>query len=167
MKLLSSEAALYLYKPTKRSCMEYCCLVRAGVSGCYLKLLHKLQKRICRTGPSLAASLEPLAHRWNLTTFSLYYRYYFGRCSSEMDELVPHIFLKVGLLVNLIDCMMFLSPFLYVKKMSMPIVCLVAQFVRQLDWFWNYLPIGCFALNYNLNAFKTRINRHLLTAGVF
>ena len=36
----------------------------AGAPGCYLELLDKLQKRICRTvGPSLAASLEPLAHR--------------------------------------------------------------------------------------------------------
>ena len=34
---------------------------------CYLELLVKLQKRICRTvGHSLATSLEPLAHRRNL-----------------------------------------------------------------------------------------------------
>ena len=31
---------------------------------CYLKVLHKLQKRICRTiAPSLVTSLELLAHR--------------------------------------------------------------------------------------------------------
>ena len=55
-----------------------------GALSCYLKLLDKLQKRICRiVGPSLAASLEPLAHRQ-----SLFYRYYFGRCSSELAQLV-------------------------------------------------------------------------------
>ena len=54
-----------------------------------LELLDKLQKRICRTvGPSLAASLEPLAHRRNVASLSLFYRYYFGRCSSELAELV-------------------------------------------------------------------------------
>ena len=38
--------------------------VWAGAPSCYLDLLDKLQKRICRiVGPSLAASLEPLAHR--------------------------------------------------------------------------------------------------------
>ena len=44
----------------------------------YLELLDKLQKRICRTvGPSLAASLEPLAHGRNVASLSLFYRYYF------------------------------------------------------------------------------------------
>ena len=64
MKFLSSEVALYLYKSTMRPCMEYCCHVWAGTPSCYLDFLDKLQKRICRTvGPSLTASLEPLAHR--------------------------------------------------------------------------------------------------------
>ena len=64
MKFLSPEVALYLYKSTIRPCMEYCCHVWAGAPSCYLDLLDKLQKRICRiVGPSLATSLEPLAHR--------------------------------------------------------------------------------------------------------
>ena len=62
MNFLSPEVALY-YKSTIRPCMEYCCQVWAGAPSCYLELLDKLQKQICRTvGPSLAASLEPLAH---------------------------------------------------------------------------------------------------------
>ena len=85
MKFLSPEVALYLYKSTIWSCMEYCCHIWAGAPSCYLELLDKLQKRICRTvGPSLAASLEPLAHRRNVASLSLLYRYYFGRCSSEL-----------------------------------------------------------------------------------
>ena len=69
--------------------MKYC-YVWAGVRSCYLELLDKLQKRICRTvGPSLAASLEPLAHRQNVASLSLFYRYCFGRCSSELAQLVP------------------------------------------------------------------------------
>ena len=90
MKFLSPEVALYLYKSTIRPCMEYCCHVWAGAPSCYLELLDKLQKRICRTvGPSLAASLEPLAHRRNVASLSLFYRYYFCRCSSELAQLVP------------------------------------------------------------------------------
>ena len=90
MKFLSAEVALYLYKFTIRPCMEYCCHVWAGTPSCYLELLDKLQKWICRTvGPSLAASLEPLAHRRNVASLRLFYRYYFGRCSFELAELVP------------------------------------------------------------------------------
>ena len=48
------------------------------------------KKLICRTvGPWLATSFEPLAHSRNVTSLSLLYRYYFGRCSSELPELVP------------------------------------------------------------------------------
>ena len=62
MKFLSREVVLYFYKSTIR-CMEYCCCVWAGAPSCYLELLNKLQKQICRTvGPSLAACHEPLAH---------------------------------------------------------------------------------------------------------
>ena len=64
MRFLSPGVALYLYQSTIRPCMEDCCLVWAGALSCYLELLDKLQKRICRTDdPSLAASLEPVAHR--------------------------------------------------------------------------------------------------------
>ena len=93
MKFLSPEVALYLYKYTIRSFMEYGCHVWAGAPSCYLELLDKLQKRKCRTvGPSLAASLEPLAHRRNVASLSLFYRYYFGRCSSELARLVPLLY---------------------------------------------------------------------------
>ena len=61
-----------------------------GAPNCYLELLDKLQKQICRTaGPSLAASLEPFAHRRNLANLSFFYTFYFGRCSSELAQLVP------------------------------------------------------------------------------
>ena len=90
MKFLSPEVALYVYKSTIRRCMEYCCHVWAGAPSCYLELLDKLQKRICSTvGPSLATYLEPLAHRRNVASVSLFCRYYFGRCSFALAQLVP------------------------------------------------------------------------------
>ena len=73
MKFLSPDLAQYLYESTIHPCMEYCCHVWAGAPGCYLELLDKLQRRICRTvGPSVAASLEPLAHRQNVVSLSLF-----------------------------------------------------------------------------------------------
>ena len=63
IKFLSLEVALYLYKPTICPCMEHCCHVWVGAPSCYLQLLEKLQKLICRTvGPSPVASLDPSAH---------------------------------------------------------------------------------------------------------
>ena len=70
--------------------MEYCCHIWAGAPSCYLELLYKLQKWLYRTvGPSLAAYLEPLAHCQNVAKLSLFYRYYFGRCFSELAQLIP------------------------------------------------------------------------------
>ena len=93
MKFLSPEVALYLYKPIMHPFMEYCCYVGAGAPSCYLELLDKLQKQICRTvGPSLVASYEPLAHCRNVASWSLFYRYCFDRWSSELAELVPLLY---------------------------------------------------------------------------
>ena len=90
MQFLSPEVALYLYKSTIWPCMEYCCHVWAGAPNCYLELLDKQRKRLCRTiGSSLAASLEPVAPCRNVASMSIFCRYYFGRCSSELAQLVP------------------------------------------------------------------------------
>ena len=67
MKFLSPEVALYLNKSTIRPCIKYCSHVLTGAPSCYLKMLDKLQKWICRTvGRSFAASLEPLVHCQNV-----------------------------------------------------------------------------------------------------
>ena len=56
--------------------MEYSCHVRAGAPSCYLELLEKLQKQICRiVGSSLAASLDPLAHCGIVASVSLFYSF--------------------------------------------------------------------------------------------
>ena len=66
-----------LYKSTIQPCIEHCCHVWAGAPSYYLELLDKLQKWIYRTvGPSLAASLEPLARCRNAASLNFVYRYY-------------------------------------------------------------------------------------------
>ena len=63
MKYVSPEVALYLHKSTTSPCMEYWCYVQVGAPSCYLNMLDKLQKPVCRTiGPIIASSLESLAH---------------------------------------------------------------------------------------------------------
>ena len=90
MKFLSPEVPLYLYKSIIQPCMGNWCHVRADAPSCYLELFDKLQKQACRTvGPSLTASFEPLLHHQNVASLSLFYRYYFRRCSSELAQLVP------------------------------------------------------------------------------
>ena len=166
MKFLSPEVALYLYKSTIRPYMEYCCHVWAGVASWYLDLLDKLTKRIRRiVGPSLAASLEPLAHRRNVASLSLFYRYYFGRCSSELAQLVLLPFSR-GRSTRYSDR---LHDFSVTIPRCYKDVYVNSFFPRTANSakLWKSLPIECFPLTYDLSGFKSRTSRHLLTVGSF
>ena len=163
MKFLFPEVALYLYKSTIRPCMEYYCHVWAGAPTCYLELLDKLQKRICRiVGPSLAASLEHLAHRRNVASLSLFHRYYFGRCSSELAQLVPLPYSR-GRFTRYSDRLHDFS--VTIPRCYKDVY--VTSFCPRTARLWNSLPIECFPLTYDLSGFKSRINRYLLTVGSF
>ena len=162
MKFLSPVVALHLCKSTIRPCMKYYCHVCAGAPSCYLELLDKLQQRICRTvGPSLAASLEPLSHRRNVDSLSLFYRYYFSRCSSELAHLVPLPFSR-GRSTRYSDR---LHDSVTIPRRYKDVY--VNSFFPCTARLWNSLPIECFPLTYDLSRFKSRINRHLLTVGSF
>ena len=113
-------------------------------------------------GLSLVASLEPLAHRRNVASLSIFYSYYFGRCSSELAQLVPRPFFR-GRSTRY-------SGGLHDFSVTIPRCykdVYVNSFFPRTAKLWNSLPIECFPLTYNLSGFKSRINRHLLTVGSF
>ena len=143
--------------------MEYCCHVWVGASSCYLELLDKLKNRIWKTaGPSLGACLEPLAHCRTVASLSLFYRYYFGRCSSELAQLVPLPYSR-GRFTRYSDR-------LHDFSVTIPRCCkdvYVNSFFPLTARLWISLPIECFPLTYDLNGFKSRTNRHLLIVGSF
>ena len=106
-------------------CLEYCCC--SGAPTYYFEMLDKLQKRICRTvGHSLAASLD-------LGSSS--------KCSQPKSSIgitlidvhlnwlnwFHFLILEQGLLFILIDCIIFLLPFLDIIRMSMSTVSFFAQ----------------------------------------
>ena len=163
MKFLSPEIALYFYKSTIRQCMEYCFHVWAGAPSCYLELLDKLQKKILWiVGHLLAPSLEPLVHHRNVASLSLFCRYYFGRCSSELAQVVPLPFSRGSS-----TCY---SDRLHDFSVTIP-RCYKDVYVNSFFPFmaklWNSLPIEWFPLTYDLSGFKSRINSYLLTVGSF
>ena len=139
--------------------MGYCCHVWAGAPGCYLELLDKLQKWICNTvSCSLTASLEPLAHHGNVATLiSLFYRYYFVRCSSEQALLVPLLFSRG----RSTHCSDRLHDFSVTIPRCYKYVY-VYSFFPCMAQLWSSLPIKYFSLTYDLSDFKSRIERHLL-----
>ena len=134
----------------------------SGAPSGYLELLDKLQKRLCRTvGLSLAASLEPLAHR-NVASLRLFYTYYFGSCFSELSQLVPLPF-SWGRSTRYSDRLHEFS----VTISSCYKYVYVNSFFRRTARFWNSLPLECFPLTYDHRGFKSRTKRHLLPVGSF
>ena len=143
--------------------MEYCCHVWAGPPNCYLDLLDKLQKRMCRSvGALLVASLELLAHRQNVASLGLFYRYYFGRCSSELAQLVPLPYSR-GRSTRYSDRLLEYSVTIPRRYQDV----YVNSFFPRTAGLWNSLPIEHFLLTYDLNSSKSRINKHLLNVGSF
>ena len=89
---------------------------------------------------------------------SLFNNYYFGSCSSELAQVVPLPF-----------CLVWSTRYsdrLHHFSVTIP-RCFkdvyINSFFPRTARPRNYLPIECFPLTYNLNGFKFRINRHLLT----
>ena len=126
--------------------------------GLFLRKNHLLR---CRVLLGLAASLETLVHHRNVATLSLFYKYYLGRCSLELAQLVPLPFSQG-------------SPTRYSDRLHDFSVTIpsykdvyVNSFFPRTARFWNSLLIECLPLTYDLSGFKSRINRHLLTAGSF
>ena len=109
------------------------------------------------------ASLEPLAHHENVTSRSLFYRYYFGRCElAELAELVllPYSQGRSSHYSDRVHDFSATIPLCY-KDVY------VNSFFPCTTRLWNSLAIECFPLTYDLNDFKSIINRHLLTVGFF
>ena len=88
---------------------------------------------------SLAASLEPLAHRQNVASLRLFYRYYFDRCFSELAQLVPLPFSR-GRSTHYSDRLHDFS--VTIPRCYKDVY--VSSFLPQTARFWNSLPLECF-----------------------
>ena len=128
-----------------------------------MDMLHRIQKRVCRAvAATLAASLEPLDHKNNAGILSFIHRYYFGRCSSELAELVP------------LSCSRGRSTLYSDRLHDFPVTIsrsyknvYATSFFTRIAKLWTSLPAERFQMTYDLNSFKGRVNRHFLLLGSF
>ena len=115
----------------------------------------------CKTGYAWLLVLHCLS--WTLGSslsfgLSLFYRYCFGRYSSELAQLVSFPYSR-GRSTRYSDGLHDFS--VTILRCYKDVLC------QQFFWLWNSLPIEYFPLIYDLNHFKSRINRHLLTVDSF
>ena len=154
---LTPESILYLYKATIRPCMEYCCHLWAGAPAHILNLLDRIQNRVCNMiGPHLSMKLQPLSHRRNVASLSLFYKYFHGHCSTELESLVPSR--------KVFPCDTRLAARAHPFTVEEPLITKDyrrASFFPRTSGLWNSLPSECFPNTYDLQSFKSSVNKHL------
>ena len=122
-------------------CMEYCFHAWTGAPNICLDILSKLQKREDRiVAPTIASSLEPLVHCWNVVDISFFFhRYYCGKCSSGLAELASLHYSRWIILGIVISCLIF---FVIIHRCYKNVY--VNSFFPHTARLWNSLPAECF-----------------------
>ena len=156
-RFLTPESLLYLYKSQIRPRTEYCSHIWAGSSKTILSALDRVQRRMRGlVGEELFASLQSLSHRRNVASLSLFYRYFYGKCSDELHLLVPPVrdfpirtrFAKSS------------EAHPHFLKIATPRCKFHSDsFFPRTAAMWNSLPPECFPPEYNLDLFKSRVNK--------
>ena len=82
-------------------------------------------------------SLEPYANRQNKTSISLFSRYTLVDVHLNWPNWFNFLILEGGLLNILMDCIIFLSPFVDVTRMSKSTVSFLAQLDSGIICLWN------------------------------
>ena len=140
--------------------MEYCCHVLTGAASCISNFWISDRNGYAVV---LVLHLRPLlAHRQNLARLSVLYRYYFGRCSSELAQLIPIAYSR-GRSTRYSDR---LHNFSVTIPRCYKDLYINSSFPRTAN-LWNSLPIEYFPLTCDLSGFRSKVNRYLLTVGSF
>ena len=159
-KYLSPESILYLYKSQIRPKMEYCCHIWGGAAKTSLSCLDRVQRRLrYLVGDELFSNIPPLVQRRDVASLSLFYRYHNGKCSNELHSLVPPK-KEFGRETRL-------AKKSHEHTLSIPKIrnkYHEQSFIPRTTMQWNALPSECFPENYDLGAFKSNVNRFLLSS---
>ena len=155
-KYFTPPQLLLLYKAQIRSLMEYCCHIWGGASPSSLSVLDRIQRKAIRLidDDSLTATLQPLSHRRSVSSLCLLYRYFHGQCSSELRGAVPPIY-QVTRTTRASSSG---HPFrLHLPRHRTEIYA--RSFFPRTSRAWNLLPRHVFPASFNLQLFKSRINK--------
>merc|ERR1712030_25780 len=151
------EQLLRIYKGLIRPCLEYCSHVWGGSSSTHL--LDRVESKAYRliNSPTVTANIPSLSLRRNVVSLSLFYRYYFVRCSVELASRVPPTKLW-----HRGTRQASLSHAFCVDVGHRRIGRYDVSFFPSTSRLWNNLPPSVFPPSYNLSIFKKRVYTHLI-----
>ena len=127
-------------------------------SSTHIALLNKVESKAFRLINSrpLTDCLDSLSHGQNVTSLSIFYRYFHADCSSELANCLP------CLLPRLRCTRISTSSHPYsVHLHNARVNQYLHSFIRSSGKLWNSLPLSVFPSAYDLNSFKRGVSRHL------
>ncbi|VEN47725.1 unnamed protein product [Callosobruchus maculatus] len=151
-KLYTPEQLLLLYKAQIRPLLEYYSHVWGCAPKHSLKLLDTIQKKAIRLidTPNLTKDLHSLEHRRRVAELSLFYRFYHGRCSNELSQIITPQAVRTR------ETREALRAHPYQVEVLTPRTSLLQHsFFWRTSTLWNQLPGNLFPDGYNLQRFKS------------
>ena len=157
-KYFSSIQLFKLYVGLIRPCLEYCSHIWGSSS--FVSLLDRVESKAIRliNDPSLTTPLDPLSLRRKVACLSLYYRYYFGHCSSELLDRIPQPLRRPRCTRQAA-----VSHRYSVELCNPRIGRYNDCFFPSTSRLWNSLPASVFPGSYNLASFKRQVYQFLRT----
>ena len=122
-----------------------------------LHLLYRVQSKAIRLNdnPNLTNSLQSLSHCCLVADFSIFYRYFHGRCSQRIKNSIPEPVRCARITRSSTHLHLFQVTQTNPHKSS---------FIPRISQLWNSLPSTTFHQSYNLPSFKSNICKlHLVS----
>lgn len=147
-----------IYKAYIRPLLEYDSHIWAGAPPTSLAFVDRIQKRAMRLidDESISNGIDSLQHRRNVGAITLFYRYYYGRCSVEISNLMPppSSNRRATRLAASTHAFSVDTNFIRTVKFS-------NSFISRTSRMWNQLPGHLFPSSYDLHKFKSNIHSFL------
>ena len=149
-----------IYVTYYRSKIEYNSHLWAGASKSALDFVDRIQSRAMKLigDDRVASYIASLGHRRNVSCIVLFYKYYFGKCSSGLSELIPppQVFGRNTRLSGRSHA------FTVATMSNRTTHYRENSFFTRTARLWNDLPANIFPECFNISMFKTRVNQHFL-----
>ena len=153
----NSSELLKIYKSYIRPKLEYNSYIWAGAPKTHLAVLDQIQSRACRliADINVSSTLDSLSHRRNVGALCVFYKYFHGKCSDELYDLMPGLSRPVRLLRRSAHRYNLELPFAKTNKFQ-------SSFFIRTTRLWNKLDDDAFPLTFDLQKFKRYINKRIL-----
>nr|CAI5857045.1 unnamed protein product [Callosobruchus analis] len=129
-----------------------------GADPTIVGVLRNRENRAVRLidAPNLTRDLDSLEHRRRVAALSLFYRFYHGRCSRELSQIITPKAVRKKYTREA------LCAHPYQVEVATPRTSLLQHsFFWRTSTPWNELPGNLFPDDYSLQRFKTNVHRHL------